>query len=108
MEYKDYYKILDVERDANEAEIKKSYRRLARKYHPDVSKEPVVMQVVLVAPMALVIFLKACLVQDSHNREEAQDNMPLDKQGKIKRSKSMCRFVMRLMESIVILMMLWG
>jgi curved DNA-binding protein len=40
MEYKDYYKILDVERDANEAEIKKSYRRLARKYHPDVSKEP--------------------------------------------------------------------
>ena len=40
MEYKDYYKILDVERDASEADIKKSYRRLARKYHPDVSKEP--------------------------------------------------------------------
>ena len=39
MEYKDYYKILDVERDASEADIKKSYRRLARKYHPDVSKE---------------------------------------------------------------------
>lgn len=40
MEYRDYYKILDVERDASEADIKKSYRRLARKYHPDVSKEP--------------------------------------------------------------------
>ncbi|MCZ6566122.1 MAG: DnaJ domain-containing protein [Gammaproteobacteria bacterium] len=40
MEYKDYYKILGVERDTEEAEIKTAYRRLARKFHPDVSKEP--------------------------------------------------------------------
>ncbi len=40
MEYKDYYKILGVSRDAKEDEIKKTYRKLARKYHPDVSKEP--------------------------------------------------------------------
>lgn len=39
MEYKDYYKILGVERDAKETEIKTAYRRRARKYHPDVSKE---------------------------------------------------------------------
>ena len=39
MQYKDYYKILGVERGAPQDEIKKSYRKLARKYHPDVSKE---------------------------------------------------------------------
>lgn len=39
MEYKDYYAILGVPKTASEDEIKKSYRRLARKYHPDVSKE---------------------------------------------------------------------
>ena len=40
MKYKDYYSVLGVERDAGADAIKKAYRRLARKYHPDVSKEP--------------------------------------------------------------------
>jgi len=39
MEYKDYYKILGVERDTSQTDLKKAYRKLARKYHPDVSKE---------------------------------------------------------------------
>jgi curved DNA-binding protein len=39
MEFKDYYSTLGVSRDAKEDEIKRSYRKLARKYHPDVSKE---------------------------------------------------------------------
>lgn len=39
MKYKDYYKALGVARDAGGDEIKKAYRRLARKFHPDVSKE---------------------------------------------------------------------
>lgn len=39
MEFKDYYKTLSVSRDATADEIKKAFRRLARKYHPDVSKE---------------------------------------------------------------------
>lgn len=39
MEFKDYYKIMEVARDATQDEIKRAYRKLARKYHPDVSKK---------------------------------------------------------------------
>jgi len=39
MEFKDYYAVLGVERDAAQDEIKRAYRKLARKYHPDVSQE---------------------------------------------------------------------
>ena len=39
MNFKDYYKIMGVERDAGQDDIKRAYRKLARKYHPDVSKE---------------------------------------------------------------------
>jgi curved DNA-binding protein len=39
MQFKDYYKILGVDRGASKDDIKRAYRRLARKYHPDVSKE---------------------------------------------------------------------
>jgi curved DNA-binding protein len=40
MEFKDYYKILGVPRSAAQDEVKRAYRKLARRYHPDVSKEP--------------------------------------------------------------------
>ena len=40
MEFKDYYKVLGVERTASDDEIKKAFRRLARKHHPDISKAP--------------------------------------------------------------------
>jgi curved DNA-binding protein len=39
MRYKDYYQVMGVPRGASQEEIKRAYRKLARKYHPDVSKE---------------------------------------------------------------------
>ncbi len=40
LEFKDYYQVLGVSRDASAEVVKKAFRKLARKYHPDVSKEP--------------------------------------------------------------------
>jgi curved DNA-binding protein len=40
MKFKDYYEVMGVARDASQDVIKRAYRRLARRYHPDVSKEP--------------------------------------------------------------------
>jgi curved DNA-binding protein len=39
MEFRDYYEVMGVARDATQDEVKRAYRKLARKYHPDVSKE---------------------------------------------------------------------
>ena len=39
MDFKNYYQVLGLERTASEDDVRKAYRKLARKYHPDVSKE---------------------------------------------------------------------
>lgn len=40
MEYKDYYKVMGLKQDASPSDVKVAYRRLARKYHPDLNKDP--------------------------------------------------------------------
>jgi len=40
MDFKDYYKIVGIDKSASQDEIKRAYKKMARKYHPDVSKEP--------------------------------------------------------------------
>ena len=40
MEFKDYYTILGIDRGATQDEIKRAYRKLARKFHPDINKDP--------------------------------------------------------------------
>ena len=40
MQYVDYYKVLGVDRDASKEEISRAYKRAARKFHPDLNKDP--------------------------------------------------------------------
>lgn len=48
--HKNYYAILGVTPDSTQAEVKSAYRKLARKYHPDVNKSPDSMQILRIYP----------------------------------------------------------
>jgi hypothetical protein len=58
VKYKDYYAALEVPRDADADTLKKAYRRLARKYHPDVSAEAGADSVALLASTAERVWVR--------------------------------------------------
>lgn len=74
MEYKDYYEILGLKKEASQDEIKRAYRSLARKYHPDVSKEDA-------AESKFKEIGEACEVLKDPEKREAYDQLGKNWQG---------------------------
>jgi curved DNA-binding protein len=80
MEFKDYYRTLGISQNASEDEIKKAFRKLARKYHPDVSKEPDAEQKIREINEAYAVLSdpekRAAYEQLSHGYQPGQDFRP--------------------------------
>jgi len=65
VDYKDYYKILGVDKNASQKDIQKAYRKLARKYHPEMISQPRKNSRISTRPMKYCPTLRSASVMTS-------------------------------------------
>ena len=75
-EYKDYYKILGVDKNTDEKDIKSAYRKLARKHHPDVNQNDKQKSSLPPLPFVLPPPSGTHASSDDDSESEGEDNVP--------------------------------